>query len=69
MCGIFQNNAGLGLLELKPFVQIEGIHPNSTPVGYGKNSAIQSGEMLHGSSLADVVETSRLHSLTNGQNV
>ena len=30
VCGIFQNNAGLGLLELKPFVQIEGIHPNST---------------------------------------
>ncbi len=30
VCGIFQNNAGLGLPELKPFVQIEGIHPNST---------------------------------------
>jgi hypothetical protein len=30
VCGIFQNNAGLRLLELKPFVQIEGIHPNST---------------------------------------
>ena len=28
--GIFQSNAGLGLLELKQFVQIEGVHPNST---------------------------------------
>ena len=28
--GIFQGNAGLGLLELKDFVQIEGVHPNST---------------------------------------
>lgn len=30
VCGIFQSNAGLGLPELKPFVQIEGIHPNSS---------------------------------------
>jgi len=30
VCGIFQSNAGLGLPELKQFVQIEGIHPNST---------------------------------------
>jgi hypothetical protein len=28
--GIFQRNAGLGLPELKDFVQIEGVHPNST---------------------------------------
>jgi hypothetical protein len=30
VCGIFQNNAGLGLPELKQFVEIEGVHPNST---------------------------------------
>ena len=30
VCGIFQSHAGLGLPELKPFVQIEGIHPNSS---------------------------------------
>ena len=28
--GIFQANAGMGLPELKEFVQLEGIHPNST---------------------------------------
>ena len=28
--GIFQKNAGLGFPELKGFVDIEGIHPNST---------------------------------------
>ena len=30
VCGIFQSNAGLGLPELKQFVQIEGVHPNSS---------------------------------------
>src|SRR5437773_11394793 len=30
VCGVFQNNADLGLPELKQFVQIEGVHPNST---------------------------------------
>ena len=30
VCGIFQANAGLGLPELKPFVQIEGIDSNSS---------------------------------------
>jgi hypothetical protein len=30
VCGIFQSNAGLGLPELKPFMEIEGVHPNST---------------------------------------
>lgn len=30
VCGIFQSNAGLGLLELKPFVEIGGVHPNSS---------------------------------------
>jgi hypothetical protein len=30
VCGIFQNNAGLGLPELKVFVRIEGIDPNSS---------------------------------------
>jgi hypothetical protein len=29
VCGIFQRNAGLHLLELKRFVQIEGVDPNS----------------------------------------
>jgi hypothetical protein len=30
VCGIFQANAGLGLPELKLFVQIEGVDANST---------------------------------------
>lgn len=30
VCGIFQSNAGLGLPELKQFVEIEGVHPNSS---------------------------------------
>lgn len=30
VCGIFQTNAGLGLPELKQFVQIEGVTPNSS---------------------------------------
>lgn len=28
--GIFQRNAGRGLPELKVFVQVNGVHPNST---------------------------------------
>ncbi len=40
------------LCRLKGFTPIR-------PCRLRKNSAIQSGEMLHGSSLADVVETSR----------
>jgi len=30
VCGIFQNNSGLGLPELRAFVRIEGIHPTSS---------------------------------------
>jgi hypothetical protein len=30
VCGMFQSNVGLGLPELKQFLQIEGVNPNST---------------------------------------
>jgi len=44
--GIFQANAGRGLPELKEFLQIEGIHPNST-LSISEELGIRSGEMLY----------------------
>jgi hypothetical protein len=62
--GIFQSNAGLRLPELKRFVEIEGVHPNST-LSASENSAMPSGEtqcIFCQSTMID--DKSRYHSLT-----